>query len=129
MAGAVEPAEPGQGATSPNPVVGRVVPDSGANLAGGFHTCHAFHGGPHAEVAALSRADERARGGTAYVTLEPRDHTGSTDPCTQALLGGGRAASGAAGVAAVADRLVFEDLSPIGPDLRVVARPEPPKES
>ncbi|MFI6319227.1 bifunctional diaminohydroxyphosphoribosylaminopyrimidine deaminase/5-amino-6-(5-phosphoribosylamino)uracil reductase RibD [Nonomuraea sp. NPDC050556] len=84
MARAVELAALGRGTTSPNPVVGCVVLDASGEVAGeGFH---AFAGGPHAEVVALAAAGERARGGTAYVTLEPCAHTGRTGPCAEALL-------------------------------------------
>ncbi|TDE47510.1 bifunctional diaminohydroxyphosphoribosylaminopyrimidine deaminase/5-amino-6-(5-phosphoribosylamino)uracil reductase RibD, partial [Nonomuraea mesophila] len=87
MARAVELAGRGRGGTSPNPVVGCVVLDAAGHVAGeGFH---AYAGGPHAEVVALAQAGERARGGTAYVTLEPCDHTGRTGPCSRALLDAG----------------------------------------
>ncbi|GAA3208441.1 bifunctional diaminohydroxyphosphoribosylaminopyrimidine deaminase/5-amino-6-(5-phosphoribosylamino)uracil reductase RibD [Nonomuraea helvata] len=87
MARAVELAARGHGTTSPNPVVGCVVLDSAGLVVGeGFH---AYAGGPHAEVVALAQAGERARGGTAYVTLEPCDHTGRTGPCSRALLSAG----------------------------------------
>ncbi|TDD54267.1 bifunctional diaminohydroxyphosphoribosylaminopyrimidine deaminase/5-amino-6-(5-phosphoribosylamino)uracil reductase RibD [Nonomuraea terrae] len=87
MARAVELARLGHGSTSPNPVVGCVVLDAEGRVAGeGFH---AYAGGPHAEVVALAQAGERARGGTAYVTLEPCDHTGRTGPCSRALLEAG----------------------------------------
>ncbi|MGP3955000.1 bifunctional diaminohydroxyphosphoribosylaminopyrimidine deaminase/5-amino-6-(5-phosphoribosylamino)uracil reductase RibD [Nonomuraea sp. 3N208] len=87
MARAVELAGHGHGTTSPNPVVGCVVLDAAGAVAGeGFH---AYAGGPHAEVVALAQAGERARGGTAYVTLEPCDHTGRTGPCSAALLDAG----------------------------------------
>ncbi|NUW39911.1 bifunctional diaminohydroxyphosphoribosylaminopyrimidine deaminase/5-amino-6-(5-phosphoribosylamino)uracil reductase RibD [Nonomuraea rhodomycinica] len=87
MARAVELAARGHGATSPNPVVGCVILDAAGRVAGeGFH---AYAGGPHAEVVALRQAGERARGGTAYVTLEPCDHTGRTGPCSRALLAAG----------------------------------------
>lgn len=77
----------GTGRTSPNPVVGCVVLDAGGQVVGeGFHE---RAGGPHAEVAALTDAGDRARGGTAVVTLEPCRHTGRTGPCTQALLDAG----------------------------------------
>ncbi|MFF9347567.1 bifunctional diaminohydroxyphosphoribosylaminopyrimidine deaminase/5-amino-6-(5-phosphoribosylamino)uracil reductase RibD [Streptomyces sp. NPDC014734] len=77
----------GLGSTSPNPVVGCVVLDSaGRPVAEGYHR---RAGGPHAEIHALREAGERARGGTAYVTLEPCDHTGRTGPCTQALIEAG----------------------------------------
>ena len=51
--------------------------------------CHQRAGGPHAEIHALRAAGERARGGTAYVTLEPCNHTGRTGPCAQALIDAG----------------------------------------
>lgn len=87
MARAVRLAALGRGTTSPNPVVGCVIVDaSGAHAGEGFH---AYAGGPHAEVVALSEAGERARGGTAYVTLEPCAHTGRTGPCAEALLKAG----------------------------------------
>jgi diaminohydroxyphosphoribosylaminopyrimidine deaminase/5-amino-6-(5-phosphoribosylamino)uracil reductase len=75
------------GATSPNPPVGAVVLDAAGAVAGEGWTRPP--GGPHAEVAALRAAGERARGGTAVVTLEPCRHTGRTGPCTDALLAAG----------------------------------------
>jgi diaminohydroxyphosphoribosylaminopyrimidine deaminase/5-amino-6-(5-phosphoribosylamino)uracil reductase len=87
MRRAVELAARGLGTTHPNPVVGCVVLDVlGRTVGEGFH---AVAGGPHAEVAALAEAGERARGGTAVVTLEPCNHTGRTGPCAQALLDAG----------------------------------------
>ncbi|WSL57800.1 bifunctional diaminohydroxyphosphoribosylaminopyrimidine deaminase/5-amino-6-(5-phosphoribosylamino)uracil reductase RibD [Streptomyces sp. NBC_01725] len=71
------------GATSPNPIVGCVILDAAGQPAGeGFHQ---RAGGPHAEIHALRAAGGRAVGGTAYVTLEPCDHTGRTGPCSRAL--------------------------------------------
>ncbi|MFJ6699761.1 bifunctional diaminohydroxyphosphoribosylaminopyrimidine deaminase/5-amino-6-(5-phosphoribosylamino)uracil reductase RibD [Streptomyces sp. NPDC091272] len=75
------------GATSPNPVVGCVITDASGALAGEGH--HRRAGGPHAEAHALREAGDRARGGTAYVTLEPCNHTGRTGPCAQALIDAG----------------------------------------
>jgi diaminohydroxyphosphoribosylaminopyrimidine deaminase / 5-amino-6-(5-phosphoribosylamino)uracil reductase len=66
----------GLGETSPNPSVGAVVLDASGEPVGEGRTAPA--GGPHAEVVALAMAGERARGGTAVVTLEPCDHTGRT---------------------------------------------------
>ncbi|MGW8730728.1 bifunctional diaminohydroxyphosphoribosylaminopyrimidine deaminase/5-amino-6-(5-phosphoribosylamino)uracil reductase RibD [Streptomyces sp. NPDC055808] len=87
MRRAVELAARGLGSTSPNPVVGCVITDaSGAVVGEGYHQ---RAGGPHAEVHALRAAGERARGGTAYVTLEPCNHTGRTGPCAQALIEAG----------------------------------------
>ncbi len=50
---------------------------------------HQQAGGDHAEVAALADAGEAAAGATAYVTLEPCDHTGRTGPCSVALVEAG----------------------------------------
>ncbi|MDT0533073.1 bifunctional diaminohydroxyphosphoribosylaminopyrimidine deaminase/5-amino-6-(5-phosphoribosylamino)uracil reductase RibD [Micromonospora sp. DSM 115977] len=87
MRRAVELAARGLGTTSPNPVVGCVLLDAAGQVVGeGFH---AYAGGPHAEIVALAQAGERARGGTAVVTLEPCDHTGRTGPCSTALVRAG----------------------------------------
>src|SRR5690606_12434385 len=87
MAHAIELASRGLGTTSPNPVVGCVILDANGEVVGeGFH---AYAGGPHAEVRALAAAGERARGGTAIITMEPCNHTGRTGPCSQALISAG----------------------------------------
>ncbi|MFG2333886.1 bifunctional diaminohydroxyphosphoribosylaminopyrimidine deaminase/5-amino-6-(5-phosphoribosylamino)uracil reductase RibD [Streptomyces sp. NPDC048604] len=87
MRRAVALAARGLGSTSPNPVVGCVVHDaSGHQVGEGWHR---RAGGPHAEVHALREAGALARGGTAYVTLEPCNHTGRTGPCAQALIDAG----------------------------------------
>jgi diaminohydroxyphosphoribosylaminopyrimidine deaminase / 5-amino-6-(5-phosphoribosylamino)uracil reductase len=83
---ALELAERGRGTTKPNPVVGAVVVKDGEIVGEGWHE---RKGGPHAEVAALAAAGERARGGVLYVTLEPCRSFGSTPPCTQAVLDAG----------------------------------------
>ncbi|WP_237055569.1 bifunctional diaminohydroxyphosphoribosylaminopyrimidine deaminase/5-amino-6-(5-phosphoribosylamino)uracil reductase RibD [Microbulbifer sediminum] len=73
--------------TMPNPRVGCViVDDSGAIVGEGWHR---RAGLPHAEIEALRDAGERARGATAYVTLEPCSHTGKTGPCAHALVEAG----------------------------------------
>ncbi|WP_033036999.1 bifunctional diaminohydroxyphosphoribosylaminopyrimidine deaminase/5-amino-6-(5-phosphoribosylamino)uracil reductase RibD [Streptomyces monomycini] len=87
MRRAIQLAARGLGHTSPNPVVGCVVLDAAGNVAG--EGWHQRAGGPHAEVDALREAGERARGGTAFVTLEPCNHTGRTGPCAQALIEAG----------------------------------------
>jgi len=66
--------------------VGCVIVRDGEVVGRGFHD---YTGGPHAEVVALRDAGERARGATAYVTLEPCNHHGKTPPCTDALLESG----------------------------------------
>ncbi|WP_237494163.1 bifunctional diaminohydroxyphosphoribosylaminopyrimidine deaminase/5-amino-6-(5-phosphoribosylamino)uracil reductase RibD [Modestobacter sp. L9-4] len=75
------------GTTSPNPPVGAVVLDADGAVVGEGATSPV--GGPHAEVHALLQAGERARGGTAVVTLEPCAHTGRTGPCADALIAAG----------------------------------------
>ena len=75
------------GTTSPNPPVGAVVLDADGVVVGEGATSPP--GGPHAEVHALAQAGERARGGTAVVTLEPCAHTGRTGPCADALIAAG----------------------------------------
>lgn len=87
MRRAIELAARGLGRTSPNPVVGCVVLDAAGRTVG--EGWHQRAGGPHAEIHALRAAGERARGGTALVTLEPCNHTGRTGPCAQALIDAG----------------------------------------
>ncbi|MGW1028318.1 bifunctional diaminohydroxyphosphoribosylaminopyrimidine deaminase/5-amino-6-(5-phosphoribosylamino)uracil reductase RibD [Streptomyces sp. NPDC002577] len=87
MRRAIALAARGLGSTSPNPVVGAVILDASGEVVGeGFHQ---RAGGPHAEVHALRAAGDKARGGTAVVTLEPCNHTGRTGPCAQALIDAG----------------------------------------
>ena len=87
MRRAIELAAKGIGGTHPNPVVGCVITGRDGHPVGeGFH---AVAGGPHAEVEALRMAGPLARGGTAYVTLEPCNHTGRTGPCADALIEAG----------------------------------------
>jgi diaminohydroxyphosphoribosylaminopyrimidine deaminase/5-amino-6-(5-phosphoribosylamino)uracil reductase len=87
MERAIALSERGLGTTSPNPIVGCVILGTDGQTVGeGFH---ARVGQSHAEVVALRAAGERARGGTAVVTLEPCRHTGRTGPCTTALLDAG----------------------------------------
>lgn len=83
---AVSLAERGRGTTSPNPLVGCVVVRAGSVVGEGYHS---RAGGPHAEIVALEQAGEEAAGSTVYVTLEPCDHTGRTEPCSAALLDAG----------------------------------------
>ena len=85
LARAIDLAEGGRGATSPNPLVGAVIVRDGVVLGEGFH---AELGGPHAERAALASVED-ARGATMYVSLEPCAHTGRTPPCTEAIIEAG----------------------------------------
>lgn len=70
----------------PNPRVGCVLVKDGVVVGEGFHL---RAGESHAEVNALNEAGEKARGATAYVTLEPCCHQGKTPPCSQALIEAG----------------------------------------
>jgi diaminohydroxyphosphoribosylaminopyrimidine deaminase / 5-amino-6-(5-phosphoribosylamino)uracil reductase len=83
---ALELAERGRGTTHPNPVVGAVIVRDGVVVGEGWHE---RKGEAHAEVNALAQAGEQARAATLYVTQEPCSHTGSTPPCTRALLDAG----------------------------------------
>jgi diaminohydroxyphosphoribosylaminopyrimidine deaminase/5-amino-6-(5-phosphoribosylamino)uracil reductase len=86
MARALRLAEHGLNTTHPNPRVGCVLVRNGEIVGEGWHR---RAGGPHAEIEALRVAGERARGATAYVTLEPCCHHGRTPPCTEALIAAG----------------------------------------
>lgn len=70
----------------PNPWVGCTIVADGELVATGATRPP---GGAHAEIDALDSAGERARGATAYVTLEPCSHTGRTGPCADALVEAG----------------------------------------
>ena len=86
MARAVQLAELGRFTTDPNPRVGCLIVRDGHIVGEGWHR---RAGEPHAERHALIEAGERARGATAYVTLEPCCHQGRTPPCTDGLLEAG----------------------------------------
>ncbi len=87
MARALELAVRGVGQVSPGPLVGCVVVSPAGEIVGeGFYI---FEEVKHAETIALEIAGEKARGGTAYVSLEPHAHHGRTPPCTDALITAG----------------------------------------
>jgi diaminohydroxyphosphoribosylaminopyrimidine deaminase/5-amino-6-(5-phosphoribosylamino)uracil reductase len=86
MSRALELARLGWGQTKPNPMVGAVVVVAGAIVGEGYHE---KAGEPHAEIVALRKAGENARGATLYVTLEPCNHQGRTPPCTNAIIAAG----------------------------------------
>ena len=83
---ALDLAKQGEFTTTPNPSVGCVLVKDGKVVGKGFH---AKAGEPHAEVMALREAGEKARGATAYVTLEPCSHFGRTPPCAKGLVEAG----------------------------------------
>jgi diaminohydroxyphosphoribosylaminopyrimidine deaminase / 5-amino-6-(5-phosphoribosylamino)uracil reductase len=86
MQRAIQLARRGEGLTRPNPPVGAVAVKNGKIVGGGYHR---KAGGPHAEVAALTKAGTRAKGCTLYVTLEPCCTWGRTPPCTDLILSSG----------------------------------------
>ena len=96
MQRALELARRGIGVSSPNPAVGCVILDRAGQVVGeGWHEYDLLD---HAEVVALKVAaqhaltykkEDRLRGGTAYVTLEPCNHTGRTGPCSEAMIAAG----------------------------------------
>ncbi|PSW75563.1 bifunctional diaminohydroxyphosphoribosylaminopyrimidine deaminase/5-amino-6-(5-phosphoribosylamino)uracil reductase RibD [Photobacterium sp. GB-50] len=86
MLRAIQLAKRGCFTTAPNPKVGCVIANGDEILGEGFH----FRAGEsHAEVFALKQAGARAKGATAYVTLEPCSHYGRTPPCAEALIKSG----------------------------------------
>jgi diaminohydroxyphosphoribosylaminopyrimidine deaminase / 5-amino-6-(5-phosphoribosylamino)uracil reductase len=87
MARALDLARKGVGQVSPGPLVGCVIVGPTGEVVGeGFYVFEAIK---HAETIALNIAGESARGGTAYVSLEPHAHHGRTAPCTDALMAAG----------------------------------------
>lgn len=104
MRSALALASRGLGRVAPNPAVGCILVRDGIVVGRGWTQPG---GRPHAETEALRRASAAAAGATAYVTLEPCAHHGSTPPCADALI--------AAGVSRVV--VAIED-----PDPRVAGR-------
>ncbi|HEY0079910.1 MAG TPA: bifunctional diaminohydroxyphosphoribosylaminopyrimidine deaminase/5-amino-6-(5-phosphoribosylamino)uracil reductase RibD [Pyrinomonadaceae bacterium] len=87
MRRALDLAARGRGQVSPGPLVGCVIAGADGEVLGeGFYLYERIK---HAETLALEEAGERARGATAYVSLEPHAHTGRTPPCTIALIEAG----------------------------------------
>lgn len=86
MASALRYARRGVYNTSPNPNVGCVIVKDNQEIAVGWHR---KAGEAHAEINALNRAGDDAKGATAYVTLEPCSHQGKTGPCANALIEAG----------------------------------------
>ena len=88
MQRAIALSEKGLGKCAPNPIVGAVILDaSGKIVSEGFHD--RMTSKDHAEVVAIRSAGDLAKGATIVVSLEPCNHTGSTGPCTQAIIDAG----------------------------------------
>jgi diaminohydroxyphosphoribosylaminopyrimidine deaminase/5-amino-6-(5-phosphoribosylamino)uracil reductase len=79
-------AEKGRGRTSPNPMVGAILVKDGKVVGEGYH---AKAGEAHAEIVALQRAREEARGAVLYLNLEPCAHYGKTPPCAPQVIEAG----------------------------------------
>ncbi len=86
MGRALQLAQRGLYTATPNPRVGCVIVRDGAIIGEGWHE---RAGAPHAEINALAAAGDRARGATAYVSLEPCHHHGRTPPCDETLIAAG----------------------------------------
>src|SRR4030095_5335645 len=87
MARALELASLGAGQVSPGPLVGCVAGYTIGEAVG--EGTYIFEDVMHAETIALQEACKRARGGTAFVSLEPHAHRSRTTPCTDALIAHG----------------------------------------
>lgn len=98
------------GRTGSNPSVGCVIVKDGEVVGRGVT---ALGGRPHAEPQALAEAGEKARGATAYVTLEPCSHHGKTPPCANAIV--------AAGIARVVVAVADPDPRVSGQGLKILA--------
>ena len=117
---ALDLAERGRGQVEhTHPLVGAVVVSEGEVVGEGWY---AGRGTPHAEVAALQAAGERARGATLYVTLEPCSHRGQTPPCADAVVaaGIGRVVAGAGDPNPKVDGKGFERLRAGGVEVEVL---------
>ena len=86
MQRAIKLAAHGAGVVAPNPLVGCVLVKDERIIGEGWHK---GPGQPHAEVEAIVDAGDDAHGSTAYVPLEPCNHTGRTGPCSEALIEAG----------------------------------------
>jgi len=75
-----------KGKTSPNPLVGAIVVKNSKIIATGYHK---KAGQDHAEIIALKKAGDKAKGATLYITLEPCSTQGKTPPCTETIIKSG----------------------------------------
>ncbi|PIR24794.1 MAG: riboflavin biosynthesis protein RibD [Deltaproteobacteria bacterium CG_4_10_14_0_2_um_filter_43_8] len=86
MKQAIALAKKASGNTAPNPLVGAAVVKQGKIIASAYHQ---KAGTPHAEIHALKKAKQKAKGATLFVTLEPCCHHGKTPPCVEAIIAAG----------------------------------------
>ncbi len=75
----------GSGFVAPNPMVGCVIVANDKIIGEGYHK---NFGGPHAEVNAFARVEQKEllSEATVYVSLEPCSHQGKTPPCVDLLI-------------------------------------------
>ena len=75
----------GSGFVAPNPMVGCVIVCNDQVIGEGYHK---HFGGPHAEVNAFARVEQKEllSEATVYVSLEPCSHQGKTPPCVDLLV-------------------------------------------
>lgn len=85
MTRALELAQMGMGNVSPNPMVGCVIVHNSGIIGEGWHESY---GGPHAEVNAINKVDDKSNlsESTAYISLEPCSFHGKTPPCVELLV-------------------------------------------
>lgn len=81
----IDIARNGKGRVAPNPMVGSVIVYNDEIIAEGYHQ---HYGGPHAEANAINSLanEEKLKGSTLYVNLEPCSHTGKTPPCSSLIV-------------------------------------------
>lgn len=77
----------GVGQVSPSPLVGCVIVSESGEIVG--EGTYIYENLTHAEVIALEQAKSKAKGATAFVSLEPHSYRGRTKPCTEALINAG----------------------------------------
>jgi diaminohydroxyphosphoribosylaminopyrimidine deaminase/5-amino-6-(5-phosphoribosylamino)uracil reductase len=118
MRRALRLAEKGRGRTSPNPMVGAVLVKDGKIVGEGYH---AKAGEPHAEIVALRKAGDEAKGATLYLNLEPCTHYGKTPPCAPAVIEAGveRVVVGMEDPNPLVKRTGLDNLKQAGLDVKV----------
>ncbi|MFH1347541.1 MAG: bifunctional diaminohydroxyphosphoribosylaminopyrimidine deaminase/5-amino-6-(5-phosphoribosylamino)uracil reductase RibD [Candidatus Margulisiibacteriota bacterium] len=79
-------AQSAEGRTTPDPMVGAVLVKGGRIISMGYHGEVTT---PHAEAWAIQKAEEKAKGATLYINLEPCSHYGNNPPCVKRIIEAG----------------------------------------
>jgi len=79
-------AQSAEGRTTPDPMVGAVLVKGGRIISMGYHGEVTT---PHAEAWAIQKAEEKSKGATLYINLEPCCHYGNNPPCTERIIKAG----------------------------------------